>query len=551
MLVSTYVPSQSEIKETMTTLTAAEAELHRCEAELLRLRELVNRLEQKRDNIRYRTEERRCLISAFRKLPREILELIFEEACLSTDYTLSISTRRHSVKSLSLSLYRVSRRWRAIVADRPQLWSSISVDFYRVRRDINPLLRTFLRHSASHTLKLHLQDSSREDFHSWSSPMKYPGHFGEAAFVLLAGEFSRCRELSLSIEEDAISLLTPQNLTQVSFCTLETFHANTVGFSILHGSNRWFWNGISTASKLKDASLAHPHLLASIPCSQLTSLTLGTVNEGAWQSILRRCHSLEMVNAKDVTREGHLNDDSTPPILLPHLRSVSLATSDSAEVFSSFFAAATTPSLVSVKLRAASIHRWRANLDADLSSFIAMLKRSACSDTFRELTLQCLRGCITPSDINLIMQLSPNLTSLEMWTQGDDHPMELMENIVPQLLPNLTVPQISDSNEPVLAPKLTHLVINDVFNTAFKTDDIAELILDMAESRSAMRLAQMGRTGVSPLEKLSLSFADQPFWVTNAEVGIKGPLIQSRLEALQEAGVECVIEWYSDANDDV
>ncbi|EEB99493.1 hypothetical protein MPER_00822, partial [Moniliophthora perniciosa FA553] len=107
-LLTNECPSHTEITQTNEFLADEEKELHRYEVELERLRLVVEKLESDRLAIQRRIEERRSWCAAVRRLPRELLEHIFQYACLSADYSLSISDEGNTIDAPPFMLYRVS-----------------------------------------------------------------------------------------------------------------------------------------------------------------------------------------------------------------------------------------------------------------------------------------------------------------------------------------------------------------------------------------------------------------------------------------------------------
>uniref|UniRef100_A0A0W0F2C4 F-box domain-containing protein n=1 Tax=Moniliophthora roreri TaxID=221103 RepID=A0A0W0F2C4_MONRR len=533
-LLTNEYPSHTEITQMNEFLADEERELRRYEAELERLRFIVQGLEMERLAIQRRIEERRSWCAAVRRLPRELLEHIFQYACLSADYSLSISDEGNIVDAPPFMLYRVSSFWRAVVAHRPRLWASISVDVCHLDRDVCSLIRLYLRHSAKGTLKLRIVDSKGYSRHRDGLTLsEYLGTGGESALSLLFGLFSRCQELDLCFANDHIlSVLHPYN-PPIAFPSLSVLHSK-----ITYPSVQWFWDAVCNANRLTRIR-THLSEYSRIPYGQLTYLDIHSTDINLLLRVLRECHSLGTLVVNEVCRLPlALPLVVDPPAVFRNLRSLSLTTHESPDVLAEVFASITLPSLSSVTLE--YLKEW--SVDVDMSTFIAMLRRSSCSDSFQAMNLRSIRGYISPSDVQLILQLSTNLTSLEVCSKGDDHPMELMENIMPQLLSDLTVHDGS-----ILAPRLTRLAIGNKFNAAHMIDDVAELLVKTAESRSRSRLVATGRTDVFPLEGLWLSFADRPFWFSDTEMKVSPvdlePSIHARLGDLAEDGMKCIIEW--------
>ncbi|KAJ7443405.1 hypothetical protein B0H11DRAFT_1826164, partial [Mycena galericulata] len=143
------------------------AELERYDLEIERLQKNLNNLISERTNLANYVEGCRSIFSPIRRLPTELLALIFGMCCpvdkyhLSSKMTVVQELDRIANKHL-LQLSQVSSVWHGVVMGTPQLWSIITADTRLWPKSPVPsktllsLLASSLKRSGNHPLRVHI-----------------------------------------------------------------------------------------------------------------------------------------------------------------------------------------------------------------------------------------------------------------------------------------------------------------------------------------------------------------------------------------------------------
>ncbi|THU76326.1 hypothetical protein K435DRAFT_166129 [Dendrothele bispora CBS 962.96] len=116
-----YVPSELEAAQIPYIVQHLREDLDRYE-EIAGLREVLYELKERRAEIKRHLVEERGLLAPIRKLPVEVLAIIFNFYCSST-YALSINVTHPSrtILPATLDLAQTCSRWRKIVMSQPVL----------------------------------------------------------------------------------------------------------------------------------------------------------------------------------------------------------------------------------------------------------------------------------------------------------------------------------------------------------------------------------------------------------------------------------------------
>ncbi|KAK0188765.1 hypothetical protein F5146DRAFT_1140308 [Armillaria mellea] len=109
-------------------ISNARVEVSRYEHELMRLAQIMSKLDAERSAMETFIQQKESFLSPVRSMPTEILELIFERA-VDLDVACAMSTFREALSVHRISL--VCSRWREIATSMPGLWSFISVSLGR------------------------------------------------------------------------------------------------------------------------------------------------------------------------------------------------------------------------------------------------------------------------------------------------------------------------------------------------------------------------------------------------------------------------------------
>ncbi|PBK99218.1 hypothetical protein ARMGADRAFT_918423, partial [Armillaria gallica] len=100
-------------------ISNARVEVSRYEHELMRLAQIMSKLDAERAAMETFIQQKESFLSPIRSMPTEILELIFECA-VDLDVACTMSTFREALSVHRISL--VCSRWRDIATSMPGLW---------------------------------------------------------------------------------------------------------------------------------------------------------------------------------------------------------------------------------------------------------------------------------------------------------------------------------------------------------------------------------------------------------------------------------------------
>ncbi|EEB95646.1 hypothetical protein MPER_05346, partial [Moniliophthora perniciosa FA553] len=243
-------PSSAERAQTVAILEEEEAELKRYDEVLERQQRIVDSLRKEREVLNRRIEGRRGWFAPIRRIPAEILGLVLEYVCLSEEYSLSIQDKARTVLAPSYILSRVSAHWRRLVTSSPHLWASISVDFYRPKRNVCDLIRLYYTNFRELPLKMSFFDQKKVFGEDPSSTLSdYLRGVGEEVFLVLLEGLPRCEALRMNFEEDLFNAIEPSNRSHISFPLLRSFT------DVLSYGAPWFWREVRQAQNLTEIAV--------------------------------------------------------------------------------------------------------------------------------------------------------------------------------------------------------------------------------------------------------------------------------------------------------
>ncbi|KAL0576784.1 hypothetical protein V5O48_005192 [Marasmius crinis-equi] len=126
-----------ELEDCLRAISEEEEDLASYNSEIVHYETILQRLKQERDTLEERIQNRRNVVSALRRIPSELLGEIFNY-CVGLDPTAALTmmgeptlSRQEqeeewwSVFEAPFNLSQISSRWREIVLDTPELWSTI------------------------------------------------------------------------------------------------------------------------------------------------------------------------------------------------------------------------------------------------------------------------------------------------------------------------------------------------------------------------------------------------------------------------------------------
>uniref|UniRef100_A0A0W0FKM6 F-box domain-containing protein n=1 Tax=Moniliophthora roreri TaxID=221103 RepID=A0A0W0FKM6_MONRR len=258
-----------------------EIELQRYDIELERLRNTVRNLELGRTALFRQIQQHRNSSISIGRVPTEILEIIFADLA-DVEYFLSIADN-DGCQAIAAPLFvatQVCTLWRNIVTSHPEWWTSIDVDIFSLKRDINPLLDIFFHNSKSHPLTIRIVDSGRpedmDDFDESDTYYKHPTPYGLSAFINLLQQAPRIEHLEINTYEYVFSCLKTHKLIPDSPITFNILRSFTY-----HGAlepdfedDEWFCNGLLEAPLLSDVTIINSPPPNLFQLDRLTSLTI-------------------------------------------------------------------------------------------------------------------------------------------------------------------------------------------------------------------------------------------------------------------------------------
>ncbi|KAF7370259.1 hypothetical protein MSAN_00657000 [Mycena sanguinolenta] len=317
-LGTNYCPQDEEDAQIKDLLIEPCLRLKRLDEEIAVLRKALDKLTEERDALSTYVEAHKSLLSPIRRLPRDIVEVIFL-ACLPMHRNCVMSAQEAPVL-----LGRICSSWRAISLSMPRLWSRLHVarptvpyntfTFSAYEAKVVQRLKVaaaWLRRSGTCPLSISLQSSHHYDTRtSWDTPRTDP-------FLNILIPFaSRWQDVSVTIPSFAVQALL--DLTEHDVPLLESLKIAEIDVDSSI-EPRWLSPGsLLTVTGLSRFSLTggdfRDHDSSSLPLSwgNLTSLTLMTRDAPNCQiilDILARCSRLRTCKVGLAEYEGeHLQD---------------------------------------------------------------------------------------------------------------------------------------------------------------------------------------------------------------------------------------------------
>lgn len=115
-------------------------------------------------------QQKKRLAAPIRRIPPEVLGVIFEHCCESLDEGVDWMSRKYgeseaiTQNSAPLLVSRVCRRWRRVALGTPQLWTFIDIGFHTFQSLNAPLvIRSFIEASAELTLAVVIRDDMDDE----------------------------------------------------------------------------------------------------------------------------------------------------------------------------------------------------------------------------------------------------------------------------------------------------------------------------------------------------------------------------------------------------
>ncbi|KAL0565805.1 hypothetical protein V5O48_016214 [Marasmius crinis-equi] len=564
-----YVPSDEEVLQTIACLGEEECELELYRKEIAERRRELKIMERREKALRDNVARRRSVISAQRKFPVEIWQIIFSMVCLASDYSLEINNEDDSfppppVTKLPVTLSHVCTRWRDIADSSPGLWSTISVTFHNLRPMNVALLERFLINSGNHSLRVRIKRPAGS---------LLLGN-DERALKMVASQFLRAEHLVVDME--GFGLDRP-----ITFPNLTMYKEEG---TILIADSHWR-QALRGAPSLRIATIIRLFSSSSLPYQQLSTLNIVNIRPTDLQllsRILPTCQKLESlsIGCNILLQEGATID--LAPVELRSLRTLvihdhitwklDLTTTFLQRVLAmdtpmltSLLASLRTPALETIELQCGD---WEQSRQWP-SALIGLLQRS--SKTLSKISLRvaaCTDAVNKSRTLSALLSEVPNLTCLGLdlaWfgrigggmrdygcdTDWSDWLIsELFSKLgnteeYPDLAPNLTTVSFRMSDVVFCESEVHH---SDMF---YRKHDVLRKVLGAAAKRSPTSIARQSppvglRRPLTDIRVVRILCSDVG-WPPVKEGLVPRPVALDHLslgeiESIGEAGVRIAVE---------
>ncbi|KAL0569955.1 hypothetical protein V5O48_012004 [Marasmius crinis-equi] len=479
VLDSNHIPSDTDIAQSRTILEQEEEQIRTYDGEIARLQSILDSLKLRRKEVQDRIEKRRGVLSILRRFPTEILSELFSY-CVDGN---SLYISRWCAFSGALNVSQVCSRWRKIMIGLPKLWSVIAIDFYKLQRDVKPIMQLCLDRSGNHPLKVAFttcEDESEKLIRFADLDDEIAQRIGDDAVdavEMLVEHSARFDTLEINVPGRVLDYLFDEDRPYSYLLDLRSLKVLQVKHDAFTGAtDSLFWESISeSCTSLTNVSLVWlcPQAREMLPFKQFTSVDIDNVDSA--NDVLDLLEEGERLEHLAV-RLGHWKRDlprgpiSITHSFLQHLELRNVAIADFPRLFSSF----TLPSITSLTVTLED------NQPCSLQPILGMIERSSAS-------LQQLRLWHIPirdlSDLTKILQASPNLKCLEFKLTRSAGELGVT-GFLSQLTP-------TNGDAPVLARELTqlHIFIDDTL----RRDGEVKSRLLVEESEDMPRMAIVTR----------------------------------------------------------
>lgn len=473
ILHTNHVPSESQLQEIRRYLVKPEERLQRLEAEIARMRAIVEGLESEHSKLKEFVDLHRALLSPIRRMAPELLQEMFVRCLPTTRNCVMDATEA------PLLLIRICSNWRQIALSTPEVWSSLHISIPR-KRSLEP---------TNSRMPYILQKAQDWLARSGTCPLSislyiYEPHPSEFAPIIesLAPFIHRSRNIGFSVPREFLAHLGSRD---VPFLEEIAIHltpdqpnpSQFKAFSILKRTSlirRVTLGGGTT--KLEEAYL--------LPLNQLQALYLHCpCNLNEMLDLLKRCIDLRTFSLTTPFYIPFLHPGQL--VILPQLRALTMCADD-------FTIPALMESLVVPRLRELTVDVQKTVVlgtqnRAVYSSLLSMITRSSCSlerlvFPHMHLNQDALAECLS---------LMPGLISLELNSLGldrwEDEYVGKEEHIFGTVILRLLTPN-AETPTTCLLPNLQKIAMH---NYADLSD---ETILDFVHRRK-----QSIPAGIAPL----------------------------------------------------
>jgi hypothetical protein len=413
--------------------------------------------------------------SPIRSLPVEILCRIFRMCSPDNHF------KRPTQSSAPLILSRVCKDWKDIAWNEPSLWTRPRVWFppgwiKTASRLFRSTLEVYQKRSKDADFNLSVDQTCKIIGISWKDDLK-----------ALSDTLPRCRELWISCQESdwlvQFNLLNPPVLNQLEYFFLK-IHTP-------YGRYR-----MKNAPRLRTVRLyvITPGILEylSLPYNQLLDLScvLGRIDASdttssainAWRSFIVKCPNLRVIEAyfqgwgcSDLSGLNPSSINNSLSARFDHVRKVIMRVGFRADL-ASILKGFSFPMIEELHLIATS--NPISFISPDVSFFEGL--NTTLSYVSRLTSLRLIRVSVTSSELQVLLQATPLITSLDIMLGVFHHASFEVEDENLRLL--LTIHTVSNELHPVI-PRLRHLRLYLKVNEDISQVDNAAQYAILARSR--------------------------------------------------------------------
>lgn len=259
-----YIPSLSEKIAIADMISQVQAQYSLYDAEFIRQEVVTEKLQSERRRIEWILQSLRSFSSPIRRIPPEVLVLIFEACCELGDHLSNNLANTVGLAPLNIGL--VCRYWRDVTMSTPSLWSTLSVVMKDVTEHTAAVTRLFLKNSGEHPLTFQVFD----DVHAAVYTLEH-SHVTQE----LALEGHRCRHLrQLGYQGTFNTILRGEEMLLLEQLRLDDDNVDIDTIAQTPGSSPSFQD----APNLRSVELVNSLMLCrlegvglQLPLSQITS----------------------------------------------------------------------------------------------------------------------------------------------------------------------------------------------------------------------------------------------------------------------------------------
>lgn len=315
-LHSSFIPSPSDEYNIRKSIQNVEGKIESVNEEIARLRHALLELEGSREHLYESISKHRAVLAPIRRLPPEILRLVFNfaaEGC-AVHYP---PPQRHS---MPWTLGYVCSYWREVMLSLPQPWAELDIDLFPLNNYLADGISFMAKlHSAEQFLKCCLQRSGNELL-KFSLRGKGADAATRSILTILVEHAERWQEAYLEFDiYDFLSTLSPVMHRLGNLSSLSIFsYQRPVPVPIVSP-----FDDAPKLTKLSISGAHNPFYTLILPWHQITHLTSksNSFQQGEFIEIMRRTQNLTSFHTDS---ERILEVASSHAVLLPHLKKLSV-----------------------------------------------------------------------------------------------------------------------------------------------------------------------------------------------------------------------------------